>query len=389
VFRLRLRNFLVSLLFALLLPGASQVAAQQPKASPSPSPTPTPSRSDEQEPIRIFTEEVRLPVLAVDEFGHFDPSLETDDILVLEDGKPQQIKNVRHIPANVLILLDMGGEMPLAKSIRSTREIALRLLEKLKEGDSLSVIQFSERTERLQDWTVDKSSVAYVLKTKLSGGRRARLSEGILAAVAQLKTVPAGSRHLVIISDGVETPGGKVKYEDAVKELVASQTTVHVISYSALVRAAVEKRYSKGIFKGGTGVPKDRNPMSNPVASGDPTKAPGTQSSPSYSLGSIDLDRKMRRWYRDYGKATVASEQRLSALVTESGGRISVPNSMDDMLKQSDEVAREIGAQYVVTYRPARALSESKPGEYRRIEIASRRVGLHLSARRGYVTTPP
>ena len=59
------------------------------------------------------------------------------------------------------------------------------------------------------------------------------------------------------------------------------------------------------------------------------------------------------------------------------------------MLKQSDEVAREIGAQYIVTYRPARALSESKPGEYRRIEIASRRVGLHLSARRGYVTTPP
>ena len=381
------RNLLPILTFAVVLSLAGHAAAQEPK--PSPSPKSTPTRADDQEPIRIFTEEVRLPVLAVDQYGHFDPTLEPDDILVLEDGVPQQVKNVRHVPASVLILLDMGGEMPLAKSTRSTREIALRLLEKLKAGDSLSVIQFSERPEVLQDWTADKASVMRVLKTKLSGGRRARLSEGITAAVAQLKTVPVGTRHLVIVSDGVETAGGKIKYDDAVKELVATQATVHVISYSALVRAAVEQRYGRSILKGGSGVPRDPNPASNPVANGDPTKPPGTVSNGSFSLLTLDLDRKMRRWFTDYAKATVASEQRLSALVAESGGRLSVPQSLEDMLKQSDEVAREIGAQYIVTYRPARALSESKPGEYRRIEIASRRVGLHLSARRSYVTTAP
>jgi VWFA-related protein len=384
---LPIRILLPFLSFLLALGLANQAAGQQ--AKPSPSPKPSPTRTEEQEQVHIFTEEVRLPVLAVDQYGHFDPSLEPNDILVLEDGVPQQIKSVRHVPASVLILLDMGGEMSVAKSTKSTREIALRLLGKLKEGDSLSVMQFSERVEVLQDWTPDKTAIARVLNTKLSGGRRARLSEGIMAAVERLKAVPAGSRHLVIISDGVETPGGKIKYEDAVKQLVATQATVHVISYSALVRAAIEKRYRKGVFKGGTGVPKDTNPLSNPVANGDPTKPPGPVSSGSYPLFSIDTDRKMRRWFRDYATATVASEQRLTALVAESGGRISAPQSIDDMLKQSDEVAREIGAQYVVTYRPARPLSESKPGEYRRIEIASRRLGLHLSARRGYVTTPP
>jgi hypothetical protein len=38
-----------------------------------------------------------------------------------------------------------------------------------------------------------------------------------------------------------------------------------------------------------------------------------------------------------------------------------------------------------VTYRPKRPLAEANPGEYRRIEVASRRVGLSLHARRGYV----
>ena len=378
---------LPSLSLALVLAFASQTFAQQSK--PSPSPKPSPARNEEQEPVRIFTEEVQLPVLAVDQYGHFDPSLEVDDILVLEDGVPQQVKSVRHIPASVLILLDMGGEMSMAKSTKTTRDAALRLLARLKEGDALSVLQFSERVELLQDWTTEKDDVVRVLKTKLSAGRRARLSEGIMAAVEHLKAVTVGSRHLVIITDGVETPGGKVKYEEAVKQLVATQATVHVISYTALIRAAVEQRYKKGIFKGGPGVQKDSNPMSNPVANGDPTVPPGTTRSPSFTLGSIDTDRKMRRWFKDYARATVASEQRLTSLVAESGGRIFLPQSTDDMLKQSDEVAREIGAQYVVTYRPRRPLSEAKPGEYRRIEVGSRRVGLLLRARRGYVATPP
>src|SRR5690349_12166910 len=51
-------------IFILTVVIVSTISAQQPKlqASPSPSPTPTPVESD-QEPVRVFTEEVRLPVL--------------------------------------------------------------------------------------------------------------------------------------------------------------------------------------------------------------------------------------------------------------------------------------------------------------------------------------
>ena len=39
----------------------------------------------------------------------------------------------------------------------------------------------------------------------------------------------------------------------------------------------------------------------------------------------------------------------------------------------------------VVTYRPTRPLAAAKPGEYRKVEVASRRVGLYLRSRKGYV----
>src|SRR6185369_9862327 len=96
---------------ALLLISASQSGSSQtkPKATASPSPTPDMQESD-QERVRVFTEEVRLPIVALDAYGHYDPTLEPDDVLVLEDGVAQQIRSVTHIPANVLFVLDTGGE---------------------------------------------------------------------------------------------------------------------------------------------------------------------------------------------------------------------------------------------------------------------------------------
>src|SRR5688500_9242519 len=97
----------VLLIAALFAVGATRISSQEPakpQASPQPSPTPT----KEQDSVRFFTEEVRLPVVALDAYGHYDPTLELNDVLILEDGVIQQIKSVTHIPANVLFVLDTG-----------------------------------------------------------------------------------------------------------------------------------------------------------------------------------------------------------------------------------------------------------------------------------------
>jgi hypothetical protein len=117
-----------------------------PKSSPSPSPTPI-SQDQEQEPVRVFTEEVRLPVLAIDQYGHYDPTLVSDDVLVLENGVAQQIKSVRHIPANILLVLDTGGEVSgmgeVSKKTSLTRDVAIQLLDLLPKGSAIEVMQFN------------------------------------------------------------------------------------------------------------------------------------------------------------------------------------------------------------------------------------------------------
>src|SRR6185369_10217220 len=108
---------------------ASRVWAQTATPVASPQSTPLPQQ---QEPIKIFTEEVILPVVATDSSGRFDPTLELNDLLVLEDGEPQTIRSVRQIPASVLLLLDTGGFRNPAMKTNTTRDLAVRLVSQLR-----------------------------------------------------------------------------------------------------------------------------------------------------------------------------------------------------------------------------------------------------------------
>jgi hypothetical protein len=93
----------------------------------------------------------------------------------------------------------------------------------------------------------------------------------------------------------------------------------------------------------------------------------------------------MRRQRKAYEADIKKSQQILTAMAEETGGQIFLPKTSDEMIAQAREAAREVGAEYVVTYRPKRPLSSAAKGEYRKVEVASRRVGLSLRSRRGYV----
>jgi len=388
---LSVRQILFSIVLVVPLLAAANAYAQdsplKPQLKPKPSPTPkVEPKPEDQERVRVFTEEVRLPVSAMDQYGHYDPTLEIDDVLVLEDGEPQKVRSVRHIPANVLFILDTGGDGNglggLSKKTSTTRAVALKVISRLREGDQIAVLQSSNQAELLQSWTNDVDEVTRTLTWKMFAGKRSRLFETMTRAAQLLAEQPEGSRHVILVTDGVETPGGKVSLDDALKQLLEVRATVHVISYTAFVRQKTDQHNFKIVTKD--------NPIgSDPVIMNDPTLPPGVnRGGPTFGVG-ITFDPAMRRVRKAYEAETKKSEKWLATLADETGGRIFLPKSTDEMIDEGEEVAREIGSEYVVTYRPTRPLAEAKPGEYRNVEVASRRVGLRLRSRRGYIVPNP
>jgi hypothetical protein len=334
-------------LILLLLAAAPLCVAQQPAAR------------EEQETVKVYTEEVRLPVVAYDDRERFDPTLASDDVLVLEDGVPQRVRSVRRVPANVLFVFDMGGQVTATGAVNATREAALRFLGRMGEGDRVAFVQNGGRrgAEVLQDWTTDAAAAKHVLKWKLFSASRSRLSECLTLAAAKLGERPVGNTHVVVFTDGLEAQSrDEIRSDDIPKEvvqnLVAAQASVHVFGFSSLVGEVV--KYKKSIFGGGV----------------------------------IDLDFQMRRWFRNYGLATKRREGQLRALARDAGGRVLLPSTPEEVPALAEKVARDVGAQYVVTYRPLRPFAEGGTGERRLAEVSARRMGLQLFTLRSVVTAP-
>jgi len=97
----------------------------------------------------------------------------------------------------------------------------------------------------------------------------------------------------------------------------------------------------------------------------------------------------MRRQRKAYEADVKKSQQVLTNITDETGGQLLLPLTGEEMIAKSNEVARAIGAEYVVTYRPKRPLAEAQAGEYRKIQVQSRKVGVTLQSRRGYVVPTP
>ena len=106
-------NF-IFLFFAIFVIFGVSVFAQKPE------PTPPPIKDDPVE--KVFIEEIKLNISALDKAGNFVDDLKKEDVVIVEDGRLHQPSSLRRIPANVLIVLDTGGEMRRAKSLSQTRK---------------------------------------------------------------------------------------------------------------------------------------------------------------------------------------------------------------------------------------------------------------------------
>jgi hypothetical protein len=352
------RILTASLILILSLASAGVCAAQQ---SPPAQATPSP---EEQEPVRVYTQEVRLPVVAYDEHERFDPTLSADDVLVLEDGVPQVVKSVRRVPANVLLVLDMGNQVAGTHDSATVREASLRIISAMRDGDRLAIIQNAgRRVELLLDWTTDRGEAARVIKTKFFSGNRSRLAECLDAAIAKLKEQPVGDTHAIVFTSGLESQTrDAIRSEplptDALRKLTETQASVHVFGFAALVSDFAKNRTPLAV--GGSG---------------------------STVRVTVDVDFEMRRWFKNYARVTKQREQQLQSLARETGGRVLLPDTPDEAISLAEKVARDIGAQYVVTYSPKRPFDPAAP-ERRGAEASSRKVGLRLFALREVVVGP-
>jgi hypothetical protein len=348
--------------FAVVLAAFTAVSVSAQTATPTP---------PEDPPEVVFTEEIKVNIAAFNIEGSFASGLKKEDVVINEDGRLHQAVALQRIPANVLILLDTGGESRQVKNIKTTRATAQQLIGLLEKDDRIALMQFHDRTETLSDWSTDRTLLFDVLEKKLNFGTRSRFTEAIDTATDYLLDLKSENRHLVLITDGLDSVAGQEQRTEVLRRLISTNINVHVLSYTELEQQVVEQR-RKSISGGG------RRAIELPPGADIPI--PGkVQPVP---IMTVNTDRAMIKKNNERGEALKRSQRELTQLTEDTNGVMYLPEKADDMPGKTTALAKNIDSQYVITYIPKRPLNESPKGETRVIEVTSRRDDVIIQARR-------
>jgi hypothetical protein len=361
-----LRKIVLPVVFVTFSAGAF---GQSRRVAPTPTPTPR-----EDEAVRVMTEEVKLNVLAFDEDGKFVPDVTGKDLVINENNILHQATSVRRIPANVLIVMDTGGELRQVKSLDQTRKTARAVVNALKPGDQIAVMQYSDRAEIVSEWTDNKEDTLRAIgRTKF--GRRSAFVEAINMAIAFLQKSEQGNKHLVLITDGTDSAADARTRSQTLAKLLSTDISVHVLSYTQMEASDIAPR-----TKSVTNTPPPKA-MPDEVAATLPNGVRDVATAPKFK--TINLDRTMLRKLRARKADLENAEVQLNSIAENTNGEMIVPSSLDEMVEKSALVAKMIDASYVVTYIPKIPLTENSPE--RNIEVTSKRDGLIIQAKRKLV----
>ncbi len=339
--------------------------------------TPTPTPIEDDTPETVFTEEIKLNVAAFDRFGDFVSDVAIEDLVILEDGRLLQPNSVRRLPASVLIVLDTGGELRQMKNISNTRDTAAELIRRLSPETNISIIEYHDKARVLTEWTQNRDTIKADLNNKLIFGRRSIFSDALELATAVLEGAKSENRHLVLISDGTDSFWSDERREKALNELLKTNITVHVISYTRMELTDIEPRTS-GVSK-----PGNQKTLPQEVIDTLPNGVRDIANTPKSV--SISTDREFIKTMKERREALENAERFMFTLSDGTSGIFILPDDNEEMVEKASVVAKAIDSNYVVTYTPRRALSESKPGETRIIEVSSKKQGLFVEARRKLV----
>lgn len=314
VFVLLLASY-VPLQWAQSTEDLQHTAAEQPSTDKSG------SSSEDIPTIRANVQEVNVIFTATDKRGHYKNDLKSDELSVLDDGKPpaavRSFTSETNLPLRVGLVLDVSGS--ITDRFTFEQDSAIKFFGQVlrPHTDKAFVLAFDSTPTLTQDFTDDVAKLSAGVKKLRPAGGSAVYDALQYAAAKKLTNVNADQpvrRIIILISDG-EDNQSSTTIPQVIEAARRAEATIYAIS---------------------------------------------TNDSPTVSRG----DKLLKR------------------LAEETGGRAFFPNKVGDVVKAFETIQDELRSQYALSYKPADFQAD---GRYRSIVIQARNEkNVVIRARKGY-----
>ena len=284
--------------------------------------------------IRVEVDLVSVLCSVRDQHGALVNHLHQDDFILLEEGKPQTIRNFSQetdLPLTVGLLVDTSNSQ--VRLVDNERRAAAQFFDQvIRPKDAAFLMSFDAQTNVLMDRSSSKQAIKAGLEKlqeispKLRRGGRIGRPRGTLlydavyqAAQEKLRKEP-GRKAIVLITDGMDV-NSRLSINAAVDAAQKADTIVYSIYYV------------------------------------DPK-----------AYGSVD-------WMNQPGRSV------LRYMSEQTGGRFFRVDKKQPLKKIFDQIEQEMRSQYSLAFVSP---DDKGDGMYRRLEVFVRQPGLVAQARKGY-----
>ncbi len=301
----------------------------QPSNQSSPTPTPMPVVSpsptaatdtieEDNESIKIDTEEVNLNVRVVDNNNRYVSRLKESDFKVYEDDVLQPITSLTTTEVPVINALVIDNSRSLRTQLKKVIEASKIVVGANRPNDETSVVRFisSNKIEVVQSFTPNKTLLNIALDNLFVEGGQTAIIDAVYRAAKMVgeyqisgKKEDVKIRTLILISDG----------DDRVSTYQEQQLF-------ELLRSSFVQIYAIGFINNLGKTPDEE--------------------------GGISRREKARSF--------------LTRLAQETGGKAYFPDSIDELAQIATEISGELRTQYVISYAPTNDLRD---GGFRKIKI--------------------
>jgi VWFA-related protein len=180
---------------------------------------------------------------ATDATGLPIDNLKPESFSVSEDEQPVKGITVKAIdnsdqPINVVLAIDTSGSMA-GKPISDTQQAAKSFIGALSPTDQVGLVTFAAKASEAAGLSNDKAPAASAIDQLKAGGGTA-MFDAIVTSVGALKSLPAGRKAIVLLTDG-EDMNSTYKFDEAINEAARHSIPIYPIGFGNVNRATLEK----------------------------------------------------------------------------------------------------------------------------------------------------
>ncbi len=299
--------------------------------------------------IKIDSSIVRLNVGVADRQGRPVTNLNKENFTLFEDGAKQDILRFEPTaaPFSVVMLLDMSGSTLGFREV--IRQSAFRFIDALAPADRIAVVEFNDKVNLRNDFTVNRKSIANSI-ISANGRGKTQLYKALDLALDKLSKEGSRRKAIIVLTDGADSSLREIDrvFLEKVKE--------------AEIPSAIKPENSDGFLKI-LGKSDAQGVTIYPLVL--PTGDPAKLAEPTPIQTAL----------------YTASRSRLEMLAARTGGTFNAINRLEDMGKIYATVAADLRTLYTIEYAPT---DTNRNGKWRAVKIEVDNAELISRTRPGY-----